>query len=97
MRFAAEGEEHKYLAANEFIQELKNAPEWLLYTTNQLNGGITLRVRDRSMGPWKDYYSPDPMKMTAEEWLEFVQTIEAVAELRRADILHDMPETHTRS
>jgi hypothetical protein len=96
MRFAAEGEEHQFLAGNEFIKELKRAPEWLVYTDADSARFLVLKVRDRPLGPWTVYYSPDPLKMTHEEWLDFNQTVETVCELRRLDRLHDRPEQHNR-
>jgi hypothetical protein len=92
MRFAGEGEEHMYLAANEFTQELKKAPEWMLTIDADSARLLVLRTRDKPMGQWSLYYSPDPLKMTAEEWLDFNQTVELIAELRRQDRLHDQPE-----
>ena len=50
MRFANEGEEHKYLAGNEFIQELKKAPESLLYTDPDSARVMILKVRERRWG-----------------------------------------------
>ena len=67
----------RQLTADEFIKEFKKAPEWRIYVNANTNGSATLRVRDLPLGPWTDYRSPDALKMTAEEWLEFVRTVEA--------------------
>ena len=91
MRFAAGGEEHKYLAANEFIQELKKAPEWMIHT-NLAEGVVVLRVRDRPMSPWKEYYSPNLTEMAPEDFHEFEHAVETIADMRRQDRLHDKPE-----
>ena len=89
MRFADEGEEHKYLAANEFIQELKKAPEWMLNTDPDSAGLMILKVRDRPLGPWTDYCSPDPLLMTIDEWTDFNHAVAYVAELRRQERTND--------
>lgn len=85
MRFAGEDEEHRYLAANEFIQELKRAPEWMVSTSSNYNGFIILQTREKPIGAWRIYYSPDPLQMSAETWLEFVETVNLIAQTRRQE------------
>jgi hypothetical protein len=92
----------RVLCIDDFLKELKKAPEWMIYGQDGVNHYIILRVRDKPMGPWTEYWSPDPITMTPEEWLDFTQTIELFCEIKRQDrrpakpeAYEEMPETRT--
>lgn len=84
MRFAKKGEEHRYLAGNEFIKKMQNAPEWMV-SKHHIYNYLVLRIRDKPTDPWQEYYSPDPINMSTEEWLGFIQEMKLVSDLRKMD------------
>jgi hypothetical protein len=95
MNFLQENQQSvQVLCVDYFFKELKKAPEWMVYTPDGLN--VVLRIRNEPLGPWTEYQSPDPLTMTAEEWLDFTQTVRLICETKRQERFDEEPEQPNR-
>lgn len=95
MEMKAEGqqnEEETFLAADKFIQELKKAPEWMVYGDPSTER-IVLRVRASPAVDWLEFRSSNVLEMGESDWMTFNQNVEHIVNMKRIDRLHEQPET----